>query len=762
MSAKYALVIGNTDYADPGLAQLTAPGKDAEDFARVLQDTEIGAFDDVVVLLNQAEYVVREAIDDFFNQKMPDDLLVLYFSGHGVRDELGALYLAVKNTVRSKLRATGIKSDYIREAMDQSRSRRQVLVLDCCNSGAFAQGTKAELGGSVGTKVAFEGGYGRVILTASDSTQLAWEGDKVIGETDKSLFTHFLVEGLEGEADLDGDGRITVDELYDYTYEKVKHATPKQTPSKFSIKEQGEIVLRHSMPVENIKPVALQGDLLDEIEDTRPYVREAAVQKLEKILKGRNIGLARSAREALAKIATDDDSRKVSQAALQVLESFKLVEAKAEAERKAKEDADRLASPEVGEERLIREMTDVERKTIEEKVVAAELKVAQKGELNPAKKGVKRFVTLKKKNDRLSRERTENDQVVTQKTEEKKFVIEKAEHQVKEEGKSKIKKLKESKTQNSWDTRYNTLLFTLEGHTELVGEMAFAPDGQTLASGSDDATIRLWNVGDGTLIRILNHDRPEDWVSSIAFSPGGQLLATSSSRNNTVYLWRVSNGILVRTFFEEDILGVNVITYSPDATTLATGSTDNIVRLWRISDGALTQTLTEKGSFLQGLTRKPEGVNAVIFSPNGKMLASGSNDGRVRLWDIKDGTLFKILKGHTDSVLSVAFAPSGEILASGSADSTIRLWDVNDGALLQTLDGHTPWFDSVIFSSDGKTLASRSGDDLIRLWRASDGKLIRTFKGPTGASSFAFSPKGQILAYGSSEDGRIFLLGSAQ
>jgi len=326
MSGKFALIIGNTEYTDPGLAQLTAPGKDTEDFARVLKDREIGAFDDVNILLNQPESVVRGVIDEFFDQKKPDDLLVLYFSGHGVRDELGALFLAVKNTIRSRLRSTAVKSDYIREVMDQSRSKRQVLILDCCMSGAFSQGTKAATGVSIGTASAFEGGYGRIILTASDSTQFAWEGDKVIGNTNNSLFTHYLVEGLEGEADLDGDGRITVDELYDYAYEKVKLATPKQTPSKFSSKQQGEIVLRQNMPMEEIKSVPLPQALLDSIENPFSDVRMGAVQQLIKLLKGKNLGLARSAREALEQIAEKDDSRQVIHAARQALESARQTE----------------------------------------------------------------------------------------------------------------------------------------------------------------------------------------------------------------------------------------------------------------------------------------------------------------------------------------------------------------------------------------------------------------------------------------------------
>ncbi len=365
MSGKFALIIGNTEYTDPGLAQLTAPGKDAEDFARVLKDAEIGAFDDVAILLNQPEYVVREAIDDFFNLKKPEDLLVLYFSGHGVRDELGALYLAVKNTTRSKLRATGIKSDYIREAMDQSRSRRQVLILDCCNSGAFAQGTKAATGASIGTATAFEGGFGRVILTASDSTQFAWEGDKVIGETDNSLFTHYLVEGLEGDADLDGDGRITVDELYDYTYEKVRLATPKQTPSKFSSKQQGEIILRQNMRVEDIKPVSLPDELIEATEDSRAFVRESAVQQLAKLLKGKNLGLARSARETLERIEREDDSIRVRRAATQMLDSIRLAE-KMEEERKSTEEISRLLAEQKAKEgRLALKKVETDRKAKE-------------------------------------------------------------------------------------------------------------------------------------------------------------------------------------------------------------------------------------------------------------------------------------------------------------------------------------------------------------------------------------------------------------
>ena len=396
MSAKFALIIANTEYSDPGLAQLTAPGRDAKDFGRVLDSPEICAFNDVVVLVNESSSKVGEAIDYFLSNRKPDDLLVLYFSGHGVRDEYGSLYLAVKNTNRARLRSTAVKSDFIREAMDQSRSRRQVLILDCCNSGAFPQGAKAATGVSLGTASAFEAGYGRIVLTASDSTQFAWEGDRVIGETDNSLFTHFLVEGLEGRADLNGDGQITVDELYEYAYEKVKLATPKQTPSKFSSKQQGEIVLRESMRIADIQSVPLPAELINAIENPLPFVREGAIRQLEGILKSKNIGLARSAKEALERMEREDDSRRVSQAATQVLELIRQAE-KAEEETKAAEEVERIAAQKAKEERIALETAETERLLAQQKT---------EDERN-AKKETERLAALKTKEKRLIHEKEE-------------------------------------------------------------------------------------------------------------------------------------------------------------------------------------------------------------------------------------------------------------------------------------------------------------------------------------------------------------------
>ncbi len=319
MPRKLALIIGNSHYQDPQLARLVAPGEDVADLTDVLRDAAIGGFDQVTPLINETDAAVRLSIEDFFADKKPDDLLVIYFSGHGVRDEQGQLFLAVNNTRANRLRATAIPAEFITREMDRSRSRRQVLILDCCHSGAFAQGSKAVTGESAGTGPTFEGsGYGRVVLTATDATQYAWEGDKIIGEADNSLFTHFVVEGLRsGSADTNGDGQITLDEMYDYVYEQVVTRTPKQTPGKWSYKQQGDIVIaRNPRPV--IKPAELPAEVRQLLEDTRPLVRETGVRELARLLHSDTPGLALAAWDALKALA-EDDSLRVRAAAAQLL-----------------------------------------------------------------------------------------------------------------------------------------------------------------------------------------------------------------------------------------------------------------------------------------------------------------------------------------------------------------------------------------------------------------------------------------------------------
>ena len=322
MARKLALIIGNSEYEDAALARLAAPDVDVRALAEVLSTPGIGAFDEVVPLLNEGLATVRRAIARFFDAKHRDDLLFFYFSGHGVRDERGHLYLAVRDTERAILAGTAIEASYVTTRMDRSASKRMVLVLDCCHSGAFGYGAKAAQGATVGTATAFEGtGRGRVVLTATDSTQYAWEGDQVLGEVENSLFTHYMIEGLRtGAADRDEDGLITIDELYDYVYEHVLNDTPKQTPGKWAFGQQGDIVIAHNAAASRTK---LPPEIEEAVRNTLPSVRLEAVRELDIILRGRHAGRSNAAREVLKRLA-EDDSRRVAAAAVEMLKAFEL------------------------------------------------------------------------------------------------------------------------------------------------------------------------------------------------------------------------------------------------------------------------------------------------------------------------------------------------------------------------------------------------------------------------------------------------------
>ncbi len=250
---RLALIVASSQFTDETLQQLVAPGQDAADLARVLDSAAVGGFE-TQVLVNRPSHEVRREIESFFSGRKRDDLLLLYFSGHGVKDDDGRLYLATSDTQRGLFRSTAVPATFVNETMTASRSRRQVLILDCCHSGAFARGMVAKGGESVDIRDRFDG-RGRVVLTASNATQYAFQGDEIVGQGTRSVFTHHLVRGLEtGEADLDGDGWVSLDELYEYVYDRVTDETPQQTPGKWTFDLQGDITIARS-PLGRRKPV---------------------------------------------------------------------------------------------------------------------------------------------------------------------------------------------------------------------------------------------------------------------------------------------------------------------------------------------------------------------------------------------------------------------------------------------------------------------------------------------------------------------------
>ncbi|MBU7582843.1 MAG: SUMF1/EgtB/PvdO family nonheme iron enzyme [Nostoc sp. TH1S01] len=243
--AKVALLIGISEYQEPTLAPLPKAVEDVEAMRRVLKNPEMGGFDDVKTLTNAPRQEMAEAIEELYAKCQKDDLVLLYFSGHGVTVDNGEFYFSTRITRKDagKLRtASAIAAKDVHGWMNSSKSKRRVVILDCCFSGAFAKGLIAKNIGTIDLQQQL-GGEGTAILTASTSTQYAFASD----ELDLSIYTQYLVEGIEkGAADKDGDGFIAVDELHDYAKTKVQEASPAMTPEFYPFKDGYRIFLAKS------------------------------------------------------------------------------------------------------------------------------------------------------------------------------------------------------------------------------------------------------------------------------------------------------------------------------------------------------------------------------------------------------------------------------------------------------------------------------------------------------------------------------------
>lgn len=265
--SRHALIIATGRYEDGALGSLRSPSKDAEELTDVLEDPAIGGYD-VRQLLDLPDYVLRTQIEDFFADARPQDLLLLYLSCHGVKDEAGHLHFATVNTRANRLASTGISADFVYQQVDRCRSRKIVLLLDCCYSGAYARGhrPRAVDDASLGRPE----GKGWAVITSSTALEYAFEIDsgkvswsKVMRKAVPSVFTSAVVEGLRtGGADLNRDGLISFDELYEYVWTSVRQRTPHQTPVKKWADVRGDIIIARNPHRDSPVPAA-EAEVID-------------------------------------------------------------------------------------------------------------------------------------------------------------------------------------------------------------------------------------------------------------------------------------------------------------------------------------------------------------------------------------------------------------------------------------------------------------------------------------------------------------------
>jgi hypothetical protein len=319
--SRYALVVANDQYSDPGMRRLLAPAEDAAALADTLADPSIGGFQ-VRVLHNESAQSIRLAVEDFFADRDPQDLLLLHFSGHGLKNAGGELFLAVADTRPTRLASTAVAADFVNRQMADSRAQRIALFLDCCYGGAFPRGMVVRAAGEAAVGDAFArqekvgGGRGRVVVTASSAMEYSFEGGQLAAgaKPTPSVFTSAVVDGLTtGEADRDGDGWVGLTELVGYVTDRVHRVMPNQNPQMWTFGAQGELLIARSRR-RRITPTPLPPELLEAMDSPLTATRFGVVDDLRERLQGADLGQAYAAYQALQRMV-EDDSRKVCEAA---------------------------------------------------------------------------------------------------------------------------------------------------------------------------------------------------------------------------------------------------------------------------------------------------------------------------------------------------------------------------------------------------------------------------------------------------------------
>jgi hypothetical protein len=669
LGPRFALIIATATHTDSRLRELPAPVQDAKDLAAVLGDPAIGGFS-VTSVVDQTAQMVRTSMDDFLSGRSTRDLVLVYLSCHGLLDPYRRLFFAATDTRKDRLQSTGVEAAWILDLLEHCRARRQILILDSCFSGAFAHGAKGDTDVRLQDRFAGQG-RGRVVLTASTATEYSFEGTPTQeAPVPPSVFTAALVEGmLTGNADLDHDGYITVDDVYSYTFDRVQAAGAAQTPQRWFYGAEGQIVLARNASGRSANNDPLPESLRKSLKSPFMDTRITAIDELRVWARGGDLTRVVTARHYLRQIA-DSDIPPVAGVARDVLEygvpyDSGAIQLGGAEEYRAGDSADlvvrRQASSTSSRQdagmpsRLSLTVSNPEATEVTTTAFSADgLLVACSFRLDRPRYGAI-------------------------------WIVESATgHQLRR----------------------------MEGLLHCTS-IAFSPDGSALATTHQDGT-RIWDLATG---KLLHYIEGHSHFSAVAFSRDGKRLV--ASENETIKTIDMANGKICSSFRAalpggpvaalKRVAGrrayLHATVLSSDGRLLAAGYSDGSVQVWETGAGVLNGSFRSKSE-----ERHLRHVEPLAFSPDGARLLV-VEEGQMCSWDLSTGQQINFT-GKWSGIRAATFDPLGRVIAGGVYGGAIKICNPLTGESLSSLGdvsrknfGQNTSVTAIAFSTDGGRLA---------------------------------------------------------